>query len=227
MIILAIETSGNVASVALEAQGKIIGEFSINTNTTHSQTLMPMVQHLLKTCGICKTDVGLLAVSSGPGSFTGLRIGAAAAKGLALALSLKIVPVSTLAALAYNIYQENCLIVPIMDAKRNEVYTALYEFRGDDLICHRAPVACGFDDVLEAAKDISKPAIFLGDATYIYADKIKEAEHKIAPAHRLLQSAASVAMFAGRNMQDAINLQEFEISYIRLSQAERDMKNDY
>ncbi|MDR2183659.1 MAG: tRNA (adenosine(37)-N6)-threonylcarbamoyltransferase complex dimerization subunit type 1 TsaB, partial [Clostridiales bacterium] len=125
MNILAIETTGPVSGVAMVCRDRIMAEFSVNSGLTHSETLLPMIDCMLTTAGLCKTDIGAIAVSGGPGSFTGLRIGAACAKGLAFALGLKIVPVSTLDALAYNAITWEGAIVPIMDARRNQVYSAL------------------------------------------------------------------------------------------------------
>ena len=126
MKILAIDTTSLVASVALVNDNKTIAEFTTNYKKTHSQTIMPMIDYLKNMVELELDTVDYIACSSGPGSFTGLRIGAATAKGLSLALNKKIVPVPTLDAIAYNVFMNENLIVPIMDARRNQVYTALY-----------------------------------------------------------------------------------------------------
>jgi tRNA threonylcarbamoyladenosine biosynthesis protein TsaB len=233
MIILSIETSGTTASVALTSPEKIIAEFTINNSLTHSQTLMPMVEQLLKISQTDKTQINLLACSSGPGSFTGLRIGAAAAKGLAFGLNLKIVPVSTLHALAYNISQGGSrddsanpmIIVPIMDARRNQVYTAIYDKSYKTL---QDPIACDIDHILNLTHKLKQktnnPAIFLGDAVRIYKDKIHQSGFKTAAEHHLLQRAASVALIARQITHKAISAEQFELTYIRQSQAEREAK---
>jgi len=223
LILLAIETSGKVASVALATKSKIIAEYTIRNDLTHSETLMPMVEQMLATSGVDKREIGMLACSNGPGSFTGLRIGAATAKGLAMGLNFKIVPVSSLVALAYNAYGQNALIAPIMDARRNEVYTALYSFVGEDLKCYIQPKICPFDDMLNSAADISESIVFLGDATSLHAEKILSEGFEIAPPHKLLQSAASVAMTAFKHLDKAVDVNDFKLDYIRLSQAERIM----
>ncbi|MDR2166575.1 MAG: tRNA (adenosine(37)-N6)-threonylcarbamoyltransferase complex dimerization subunit type 1 TsaB [Clostridiales bacterium] len=221
MIILAIETSGGKGSVALTTTDRVISEFSVNSGLTHSQTLMPMIEQMLKISGIAKEDLGVLACSSGPGSFTGLRIGAALAKGLAFALNLKIVPVSSLEALAYNIISSSGVAIPIMDARRNQVYAAAYT----DSLCILEPATYEIDYVLNFATKQGKEATFLGDGTFVHAKAICEAGFSIASPTLLLQSAASVAMLAARNFDRAISSEEFELIYLRPSQAERELKN--
>jgi tRNA threonylcarbamoyladenosine biosynthesis protein TsaB len=225
MLILSIETSGKTASIALTSPEKIIAEFTISNNLTHSQTLMPMITQLLNTCQTDKTQIGLLACSAGPGSFTGLRIGAAVAKGLAFGLNLKIVPVSTLEALAYNVSQRDSknpqLIVPIMDARQSQVYTAIYGKKDDRLTNIQNQTACGINHIIQKTKETGKPAIFLGDAAHIYKNEIEQSGFQIAPKHQLLQRAASVAVIARQKTQDAVDASQFELTYIRKSQAER------
>lgn len=133
MKILALDTTGQVASVALADEEKLIGEYTINYKMTHSQTIMPMVDAVVKMTDFDLSTVDYIACSQGPGSFTGLRIGAATAKGLALGLNKKIVPVPTLDALAYNIFETDKIICPIMDARRSQVYTALYQWEDGKL----------------------------------------------------------------------------------------------
>ena len=148
MIILALETSALVASVAVIEDNKLLGEFSINNKLTHSQTIMPMVDDVIKMIDIEIESIDYIACAEGPGSFTGLRIGSATAKGLALGLNKPIVPVSTLDALAYNIYDTNKLICPIMDARRNQVYTAVYKWENDKLKIVNEAQAIGIDDII-------------------------------------------------------------------------------
>ena len=133
MNILAIETTGKTAGVALVCPSHIIAEFSVNNNKTHSSVLMPLIDAMLKSADFDKRDIDYIACSAGPGSFTGLRIGAAAAKGLAFGLSRRIIPVATLDAMAYNVFNntDGEIVVPIMDARRGQVYTALYGWMED------------------------------------------------------------------------------------------------
>ncbi|MCL2170357.1 MAG: tRNA (adenosine(37)-N6)-threonylcarbamoyltransferase complex dimerization subunit type 1 TsaB [Defluviitaleaceae bacterium] len=216
MIILGIDTSGSKASVALAAPDKVICEMGVNSGLTHSQTLMPMIEQLFKISGLTLEDVGLLACSAGPGAFTGLRIGASVAKGLGLGLQLKIVPVSTLEALAYNVFMEDTKIVPVMDARRSQVYAAVYQ----DFQCIYQPAVCEVANVLELVSN--HPAVFLGDAAPIYQSEILKAGHKIAPPHLLLQNAGNVAFLAHRYAHCAVDSYEFSLTYIRQSQAERE-----
>jgi tRNA threonylcarbamoyladenosine biosynthesis protein TsaB len=226
MIILAIETTSTTASAALATESRIITEFSVNNNLTHSQTLMPMVEQMLAISGVGKKDVGLLACSCGPGSFTGLRIGAAAAKGLAFGLNLKIVPVSTLEALAYNIVNEDCLAIPIMDARRNQVYAAFYQISNGNLQCTLKPEACDINFVLEAAAKHDGKVVFLGDGTVVHKTQIEAAGFKTAAPHQLLQRAASVAMLAHKNVGRAVDSKDFEPIYLRRPQAERELNEN-
>ena len=129
MKILAIESSSLVASIAVLTDDIITAEYTINHKITHSQTLLPMIDDISQRIELDMKEIDAIAISGGPGSFTGLRIGSATAKGLGLALSIPIIPVPTVDALAYNLYGSDKLICPIMDARRNQVYTGLYEFQ--------------------------------------------------------------------------------------------------
>ena len=131
MLLAAIESSGLVASVAFMTEDKLIGEYTTNFKKTHSQTLLPMFVEVVRMTGIRLEDLDAIVVSGGPGSFTGLRIGAATAKGLGLALDKPLISVPTVDALAYNLYGTQQVICPIMDARRQQVYTGLYTFEGD------------------------------------------------------------------------------------------------
>ena len=222
MNILAIETTGAVASCALVCADRTIAEFSVNNKLTHSQTLMPMIDQMLSSADFNKGDIGLVAASCGPGSFTGLRIGVAAAKGLAFGLGLKIVPVSTLDALAYNVLTWEGIIVPIMDARRNQVYTALYDCVGGKITRLSEYMACDVDEIIDTVRETGKNAIFLGDGAIAFRDKIAADGFCVAPNISLLQSAASVGAIALEIASDAaIDANKFEPFYIRPSQAER------
>ena len=226
MNILAIETTGSVSSVALICPGKTIAEFSINSGLTHSQTLMPMLDHTLTAANFNKADIDAIAVSSGPGSFTGLRIGAAAAKGLAFALGLKIVPVSTLDALAYNVFTWEGIVVPIMDARRSQVYTAVYDCVGSKITRISDYMACDFDEVADMTRKKGKRTIFLGDGVAVHRGGITSSGFSIAADTFLLQRAASVGAIALETASHAaIDANQFEPFYIRPSQAEREYKS--
>ena len=222
MNILAIETTGGAGSVALVCPNRVIAEFSINNKLTHSQTLMPMIDQMLTSAAFDKADIDIIAVSEGPGSFTGLRIGAAAAKGLAFGLCLKIVPVSTLDALAYNVFTWEGVIVPMMDARRDQVYTALYNCSSGKIVRASDYMACSVDEIIETANQADKKAIFLGDGAIVHREKIIANGFFIADNTFLLQRAASVGAVALEIAHEAaIGANKFEPFYIRPSQAER------
>ena len=131
MKILAIDSSGLVASVAVVEDETLLAEFTIDYKKTHSQTLLPMLDQMAKMIELDLNSIDAIAVAGGPGSFTGLRIGSATAKGLGLALDKPLLHIPTVDALAYNLYGVETLICPIMDARRNQVYTGVYRFEGD------------------------------------------------------------------------------------------------
>ena len=144
MKILALDSSGLVASVAVLEDDALLAEYTMNYKKTHSQTLLPMLDEMAKMIDLDLNTIDAIAVAGGPGSFTGLRIGSATAKGLGLALSIPIIPVPTVDALAYNLYGSDKLICPIMDARRNQVYTGIYRFEKDFEICGGLYPGAGF-----------------------------------------------------------------------------------
>ena len=163
MKILAVESSGLVASVAVWADGCLCGEFTTNFKKTHSQTLLPMLDQLVKMLGMDLKELDALAVSAGPGSFTGLRIGSATVKGLGLALKLPVIEVPTVDGIAYNLYGTNRVICPLMDAKRQQVYTGLYTFEEDQFKVLSPQKAVDIRDIIGEINDMGRPVIFLGD----------------------------------------------------------------
>lgn len=225
MKILAIESSAIAASVAITEDNKLLSCYTVNNGLTHSETLMPMIDTILKATETNINTVQYIACVSGPGSFTGLRIGAATAKGLALGLDKKIVPVPTLDALAYNVYDANSIICPIMDARRNQAYFAFYSWvngefeRISDYYCET------FDVLLNMAKDFESDIIFVGDGLNVFKDKIIENGYKVAPPNCNLQNAASVASLALELIKEGnyIDSSEFEPFYVRKPQAEREL----
>jgi tRNA threonylcarbamoyladenosine biosynthesis protein TsaB len=226
MKILALDTTGLVASVALVDEEKTIAEFTTNYKKTHSQTIMPMLEQLKNMVELDLSSVDYIACASGPGSFTGLRIGAATAKGLAHGLDKKIIPVPTLDALAYNMAGCGRLIVPIMDARRNQVYTAFYSDVDAGISQEKVSdyMAEDIKTVLENAADIDENAIFLGDGVPVFKDIIKEYNplFGFAPQCSNMQRAAVVATLAMQRTETAVNCNDFEILYLRKSQAERE-----
>ncbi len=231
MKILAIDSSGLVATVALMEEDNLIAEYTIHHKKTHSQTLMPMLDEIRRMTELELASVDAIAVASGPGSFTGLRIGAATAKGLAQGLNKPIIEVPTLEGLAYQMYGSAALVCPIMDARRNQVYTGLYGFeageQGFRMEVLKEGCACDIMECIEVANSFEQPVIFLGDGVPVFEALIKEhaaVPVYFAPAHRRLQSAAAVGALAmeyakeGRFVEAAAHAPE----YFRVSQAERE-----
>lgn len=223
MKVLALDTTGLVASVALVDENKTIAEFTTNFKKTHSQTIMPMVEQLCKMVELDLSEVDYIACASGPGSFTGLRIGAATAKGLAHGLDKKIIPIPTLDGLAYNLPFSNKIVVPVMDARRNQVYTALYShLDGFERITDY--MACDIDELLQLVAENCDDAVFLGDGVPVFRDKIINSGYDIAPVCSNMQRAANIGALAIQRENDAVSCNDFEIIYLRKSQAERELE---
>ncbi|HJC63738.1 MAG TPA: tRNA (adenosine(37)-N6)-threonylcarbamoyltransferase complex dimerization subunit type 1 TsaB [Candidatus Blautia merdavium] len=229
MKILAIDSSGLVASVAVAQDDTLVAEFTMNYKKTHSQTLLPMLEEVKKAIQLDLGSIDAIAVAAGPGSFTGLRIGSATAKGLGLALQKPLIAVPTVEALAYNLYDtgEDTVICPIMDARRNQVYTGIYCFREHRLETLKQQDAVPMEELLEALNAMGKTVIFLGDGVPVYREQIEEncrVPYTFAPAHLNRQRAAAVAAlgeiyYKEGKIQTAA---EHAPDYLRVSQAERE-----
>ena len=227
MKLLAIDSSGLVASVAVATEEALLAEYTINYKKTHSQTLLPMLAEIVKMVETPMSEIDAIAVAAGPGSFTGLRIGSATAKGLGLALDKPIVPVPTLEALAYNLYGTDRLVCPMMDARRNQVYTGLYEFSGNELITVREQAALAVGDILGKINELGRKVIFVGDGVKVNKSFIEEelkVDYEYAPVHLNLQRAGSIAAlgihYYKNNRYE--NAAEHSPIYLRPSQAERE-----
>lgn len=227
MKILALDSSGLIAGVAVVEDDNLIGEFTINYKKTHSQTLLPMLDELAKMIELDLNTIDAIAVAGGPGSFTGLRIGSATAKGLGLALDKPLIHVPTVDALAYNLYGHRDLVCPLMDARRNQVYTGLYRFASDGMEIIKSQCALGIDEIVEEINRLGQAVVFLGDGVPVYRTYIAEnckVLFSFAPAHQNKQRGASVAVLA-ETYYSAGNIEtadEFRPDYLRLSQAERE-----
>lgn len=227
MKILAIDTSSEVATVAILDDTKLLGEYIINHKKTHSQKIMPMLDEIM--CGLEAdiNDIDLFAVVTGPGSFTGLRIGVAAIKALAQVTKKPVAAVNTLEGLAYNLPFCPHLIVPMMDARRNDVYTAAYMDKSGTLDTVIPSSAMSIEECVEKIKAMDKTAVFLGDAAYLHRDYILAQlgdKALFAPINTNEQRASSVAVCAMEKYKcgDTIEYSQLEPYYIRKSQAERE-----
>lgn len=160
MKILVLESSGMVASVAVVTEEKLVGEYTTNFKKTHSQTLLPMMDTLLKMIGMPIREMDAIAVSGGPGSFTGLRIGSATAKGLGLALNIPIISVPTVDAIAYNLFGTDAVVCPLMDARRNQTYTGLYVFEDDQMKCISGQKAVMLSEIVDEINQLGRKVTF-------------------------------------------------------------------
>lgn len=227
MKLIVLESSGLVASVAIVEDNKLIGEYTTNFKKTHSQTLLPMLDAVVEMTETDLADVDAIAISGGPGSFTGLRIGSATAKGLGLALNCPIISVPTADAIAYNLYGVSDLICPLMDAKRNQVYTGLYTFEEGEFKVLCPQKAVGIEEIVAEINATGRPCVFLGDGVPVYKDYIDanlNLKAEYAPLHLTYQRAGAVGAlakvyFEAGKIQTAV---EHKPEYLRLSQAERE-----
>jgi tRNA threonylcarbamoyladenosine biosynthesis protein TsaB len=227
MKILAVDSSGLVASVAILDKDKIYAEYTINNKKTHSQTLLPMLDEIVKALEIELKEIDAIAVAGGPGSFTGLRIGSSTVKGLGMVLEVPIINVPTVDALAYNLFGTKDMICPIMDARRNQVYTGLYEFIDGEFIVVKEQVAVGIEEIAEEINKRNRGVIFLGDGVDVQKETLKDlikVPMAFAPAHLLRQRAGAVGalglIYLDKGLVESAD--EHEPEYLRLSQAERE-----
>lgn len=227
MKILGIESSGLTASIAVLSDDVIIAEYTTNFKKTHSETLLPMIAEVMDRIGIDINEIDYIAISEGPGSFTGLRIGAATAKGLGLATGKELVSVPTVKALCYNLYNVKGVICPIMDAKREQVYTGIFEYEGDELKTLFDTDAVPVTEIIKKLNEIGKEVTFLGDGVPVYKDIIKDSikvPYHYAPANLARQRAASVCVLAADMIKEGktVDAAMMRPEYLRLSQAERE-----
>lgn len=226
MLILAFETSAKAASVALLEDGKLLGESYQNTGLTHSQTLMVMAENLLSQCGKTVADVTAAAVAAGPGSFTGVRIGVAAAKGFAWGREIPCYGVSTLEAMALSLGVYQGYVCPCMDARRSQVYNALF------YVNQGVPERVSEDRAIYLAelgtelKSLKEPIFLVGDGSNLCYNTLLESVPNLVlpPEHRMHQRASGVALAARKQVEvgDPGDANALTPNYLRLSQAERE-----
>ena len=226
MRILALDSSGLVATVAIVEDNQTIAEYTVNYKKTHSQTLLPMLDEIVKMTEFDLSSIDAIAVAGGPGSFTGLRIGSATAKGLGLALDKPLIHVPTVDGMAYNLFGIKGLICPMMDARRNQVYTGLYRFE-DAFEVVEEQMAISVEELIEKLNQYGEKVTFLGDGVPVYGKLLEEGlnvEYCFAPAHINRQSAAAVGTLGIQYLKAGKieTAKEHQPDYLRLSQAERE-----
>lgn len=224
MKILAIDSCTKVATGALLCDGNLVGEFVLNNKVTHSQKLLPQIEFMMKNAELDFSDIDIYAVTTGPGSFTGERIGVATAKALAHAAGKQMVGVSSLMSMAYNLRFCNYLICPIMDARRQQVYTSLYKWENGELKTVKEDSAMPLSELLD---EFNEDVVFLGDGVLPFSDIIKEklgSNAHFAPPNLLDIRGGSVALCAYDNYKkgNVCDYSRLVPSYLRLSQAERE-----
>ena len=239
MRVLAIDSSGLTATVAVVEETQTVAEYTINYKKTHSQTLLPMLDELVKMTELDLGTINAIAVAGGPGSFTGLRIGSATAKGLGLALNKPLIHVPTVDGLAYNVFGCEDIICPIMDARRNQVYTGIYTFskkagekEGRNLVepvfqVIKMQMAVSIEELAERLNRYRRPVVFLGDGVPVYENVLAEkltVPYSFAPAYMNRQRAAVVGTLAIQYYKSGKfeTAEEHRPDYLRVSQAERE-----
>ena len=226
MRILAFETSAKAASVALLEDGKLVGESYQNTGLTHSQTLMVMAQDLMNQCGVSVSEVDAVAVANGPGSFTGVRIGVAAAKGFAWGKQLPCYGVSTLEAMAHSLGIWQGYVCPVMDARRNQIYNALFYVNQGEITRVEADRAIALEDLGAQLKTLEGPIFLVGDGSNLCHNRLGGVITNLVlpPEHRIHQRATGVGLVAHKLSQagECADANGLSPNYLRLSQAERE-----
>ncbi|MDF2593905.1 MAG: tsaB [Clostridia bacterium] len=229
MNILGIDASGIAGSIAYMKEDRLVGEYYICHKLTHSETIMPMMAHLKELIGLDLKSLDAIAVTSGPGSFTGLRIGVTTAKALAMALDIPVVGIPTLDVMANNIPHTAYMICPMMDARRNQVYTAAYKWAGKELERLTDYRAVDSDEYMKELSDKQETIVFLGDAVWPLKEKIENylGERAVfAPSHLQLQRASALVDLAVKEYEKGHGVEAalFVPMYLRKSQAERELE---
>lgn len=225
MKILAVDTSANTATVCVSEDDKLLAEEIVNHKKTHSQTLMTMIDNALKSCDTDISEIDVFAVANGPGSFTGLRIGVSAVKGMAHALDKPVIEISTLEGMAYNLFMCENIICPIMDARRAQVYNGVYTWENGEFLTLSTPRALAIEECVEDVKKYNKKVIFLGDGVPVHKEYIKEQMGKnavFAPPSCNAQRASSLASIAFGKLEEKKSCYEVTPFYLRKPQAERE-----
>lgn len=218
MPILAIDTATLVSSVAIATPDTLVAELTIQTRKTHSERLMPHIASLLDMAEISQTNLKAVAVSIGPGSFTGLRIGLATAKALSYALHIPLIGVPTLAALAFACPAPGAVLAPMLDAQKGNVYLGMYEWQGNTVVELQPPQVIAFNEVQAKLNELGRPVLLLGEAAVMNRDDIPNP----VPPHVVMPRAGSIAVMAQQLYAQGIrhDVASLEPLYIRRSEAE-------
>lgn len=227
MYILALETTGAHASVAMTDEKGTVKEKRSEGVLNHLQYLMPMTEELLKENGLRLSDMTAIAASRGPGSFTGIRIGVSSARALAQILDVKTIAVPTLKAFAYNVPDYQGLICPVFDARRSQVYAGAYKWEGGKIVEVVPGAPYAIDEFLEMVKSTEKERLFFGDGIKAYSDRFQE--EALAPEAVRFQSAASVALLAKDMAEQGLTVgyESLKPDYMRKAEAERKLEEKH
>ena len=238
-MILCIDSSGLTASTAIidEENDVAVAEYTVNLKKTHSETLLPMIDEMYRLTGLNKKDTTAVAIAAGPGSFTGLRIGGATAKGIASALNIPVIPIPTVDGLAYNCYGYDGYVCPIMDARRNQTYTGIYSFRktlndnvyGYEMETELRQCAVDIGEVISRINKLGKAVVFLGDGVPVFRRTLDDeltVAHTYAPMGLNRQNAVSIGRLGVKLYREGkgVSAASFAPEYLRQSQAERELK---
>ena len=233
MKLIALDSSGLVASVAVLEDDNFIAEYTIQYKKTHSQTLLCMLDEVKKMTELDLSTIDAIAIASGPGSFTGLRIGSATAKGLGLALNIPIIEVPTVEGMAYRMYGTGDIVCPMMDARRNEVYTGLFAFHAskpyDEMETVLPQCAIPVAELIARCNALGRRVVFLGDGVPVYKGMLEQGltvPYGFAPPHLNRQSALAVGSLGMRFYEQGkyVTADQHAPDYLRLSQAERERR---
>ncbi|MEG0308631.1 MAG: tRNA (adenosine(37)-N6)-threonylcarbamoyltransferase complex dimerization subunit type 1 TsaB [Clostridium sp.] len=226
MKILSLDSATECATAAIIDDTKLLGEIIFNYKKQHSVIMMPMIDSLLTSCGLSIADIDGFAVSNGPGSFTGLRIGMSTIKGLVQATEKPFVAISSLDGLANNLFNIDGIICPIIDALRGNVYTNFYRFANGSLIDLDEPQLLSLEDVISKCKDFNEKITFIGDGTYKFRETLLSALPlaSIAPSHLNVATASSIGFLGHLHLKnnECHNILSAAPVYLRLCQAERE-----
>lgn len=223
MKLLSIDASGKTAACAITEDGTVIAKSFTDSGLTHSQTLLPMIESMLLLAGCDINEVDAFALTTGPGSFTGLRIGAATVMGLAGNRPCYCVP--TLTAIAYNLKEKNGIVIPALDARRNQVYTAVFRCENGTVTQIEDDAALSVEEVCDKIRNYAEtdPVYLAGDGAYLFENAVSVFGNVLFAEGNLIYPQGEAIAAASVNIAQ-VNAQDIKLSYLRLSQAERELK---